>query len=144
MHTNPDPDPNSKTPTYYTNSLLNSREHQDAQELFQLVHECIKNESAAVDEEARRDRGFGGLSRSPLNLESESESESDSDEGSIASNNPMLIGKSPFDGLTANRRSCMECGYTEALMHFPFDNWQFAVPRLAVSVAILIFIPSGF
>lgn len=43
------------------------------------------------------------------------------------------IGKSVFDGLTANRRSCVECGYTEAVMHFGFDNWQLAVPRMAVS-----------
>jgi ubiquitin carboxyl-terminal hydrolase 1 len=42
------------------------------------------------------------------------------------------IGKSVFDGLTANRRSCMECGYTEAVMHFAFDNWQLAVPMLKV------------
>ena len=42
--------------------------------------------------------------------------------------------KSVFDGLTANRRSCMECGYTEAVMHFAFDNWQLAVPRMSVSV----------
>lgn len=39
---------------------------------------------------------------------------------------------SVFDGLTANRRSCVECGYTEAVMHFAFDSWQLAVPRLAV------------
>jgi ubiquitin carboxyl-terminal hydrolase 1 len=42
--------------------------------------------------------------------------------------------KSVFDGLTANRRSCMECGYTEAVMHFAFDNWQLAVPRMSVSI----------
>lgn len=40
-------------------------------------------------------------------------------------------GKGVFDGLTANRRSCVECGYTEAVMHFAFDNWQLAVPRMA-------------
>lgn len=39
------------------------------------------------------------------------------------------IGKSVFDGLTANRRSCKDCGYTEAVMHFGFDNWQLALPR---------------
>jgi ubiquitin carboxyl-terminal hydrolase 1 len=44
-----------------------------------------------------------------------------------------LTTKSVFDGLTANRRSCVKCGYTEAVMHFGFDNWQLAVPRLAVS-----------
>ena len=34
-----------------------SREHQDAQELFQLLSECIKSEAQAVDAEAQRDRG---------------------------------------------------------------------------------------
>lgn len=96
-----------------TNSLLYSREHQDAQELFQLLSECIKNEIAAVDKEGYRDRGLGGLRKTE-----ESNRE---------------IGKSVFDGLTANRRSCITCGYTEAVMHFAFDNWQLSVPRMAVS-----------
>lgn len=96
------------------NSLFSSREHQDAQELFQLVSECIKKEVAAVDNEGQRDRGLGGLSqvRNDANKE---------------------IGKSVFDGLTANRRSCVECGYTEAVMHFTFDSWQLAVPRYVAS-----------
>ncbi|KAF8076816.1 hypothetical protein FPV67DRAFT_1472780 [Lyophyllum atratum] len=94
-------------------SLLNSREHQDAQELFQLLSECIKNEIAAVDKEGYRDRGLSGLSH--------------------ASGTNKEIGKSVFDGLTANRRSCVVCGYTEAVMHFALDNWQLAVPRLASS-----------
>lgn len=94
-----------------TNSLLYSREHQDAQELFQLLSECIKNEIAAVDKEGYRDRGLGGLSQ--------------------ASETNREIGKSVFDGLTANRRSCIVCGYTEAVMHFAFDNWQLAIPRTA-------------
>ncbi|EGO02282.1 hypothetical protein SERLA73DRAFT_49623 [Serpula lacrymans var. lacrymans S7.3] len=98
------------------NSLFSSREHQDAQELFQLVSECIKKEVLATDKEEYRDRGFGGLSRmGEANRE---------------------IGKSVFDGLTANRRSCMECGYTEAVMHFAFDSWQLAVPRMAASCGL--------
>ncbi len=94
------------------NSLFNSREHQDAQELFQLVSECIKNETINVDKEGLRDHGLNALSQE-------------------AGINPE-IGKSVFDGLTANRRSCVICGYTEAVMHFAFDNWQLAVPRMAV------------
>jgi len=43
------------------NSLFSSREHQDAQELFQLLSECIKNETTAVDKEEKRDRGLGDL-----------------------------------------------------------------------------------
>lgn len=97
-----------------TNSLFYSREHQDAQELFQVLSECIKNEIAAVDKEGHRDRGLGGLAQVPSETMRE-------------------IGKSVFDGLTANRRSCVLCGYTEAVMHFALDNWQLAVPRLATS-----------
>jgi ubiquitin carboxyl-terminal hydrolase 1 len=94
------------------NSLFSSRDHQDAQELFQLVSECIKKEVAAIDNEGHRDRGLGGLSH--------------------VRNANREIGKSVFDGLTANRRSCVECGYTEAVMHFPFDSWQLPVPRNVV------------
>lgn len=99
-------------------SLFGSREHQDAQELFQLVSECVKDEAAAVVKEGRRDRGFGGLP--PPALSSPEAQHAD-------------IGRSVFDGLTANRRSCVECGYTEAVMHFGFDSWQLAVPRQGVS-----------
>ncbi|KAH0588114.1 hypothetical protein H2248_006835 [Termitomyces sp. 'cryptogamus'] len=97
-------------------SLLNSREHQDAQEFFQLLSECIKNEIAAVDKEGYRDRGLGGLSQ--------------------ASETTKEIGKSVFDGLNANRRSCVVCGYTEAVMHFALDNWQLALPKLSASVRL--------
>ncbi|KAF5339668.1 hypothetical protein D9757_014855 [Collybiopsis confluens] len=93
-----------------TNTLLSSREHQDAQELFQLLSECLKSEITAIDKESARDRGLGG------GLSQEVETK---------------ISKSVFDGLTANRRSCVVCGYTEAVMHFAFDNWQLAVPRMA-------------
>ncbi|KAH9927275.1 uncharacterized protein B0H18DRAFT_1003829 [Fomitopsis serialis] len=94
------------------NTLFSSREHQDAQELFQLLSECIKNETAAVEKEGHRDRGLSALAQvqGPASRE---------------------LGKSVFDGLTANRRSCVECGYTEAVMHFAFDNWQLSMPRLA-------------
>ncbi|OJT09507.1 Ubiquitin carboxyl-terminal hydrolase 16 [Trametes pubescens] len=94
------------------NSLFSSREHQDAQELFQLLSECIKNEALAVANEIRRDRGLSvALTK----------------QDDLAARN---ISKTVFDGLTANRRSCMECGYTEAVMHFPFDNWQLALPGM--------------
>ena len=102
----------SVDPEGRTNPLLCSREHQDAQELFQLLSECIKREATAVDREGLRDRGLGAISTTG---------------GSSRHKN---IGSTVFDGLTANRRSCVVCGYTEAVMHFSFDNWQLAVPRL--------------
>jgi hypothetical protein len=95
--------------------LFSSREHQDAQELFQLVSECVKREATAVDREGARDLGFGSLA----SLSSASATATNVD-----------VSKGVFDGLTANRRSCCECGYTEAVMHFPFDNWQLTVPRV--------------
>ncbi|GJJ06964.1 hypothetical protein Clacol_001161 [Clathrus columnatus] len=99
------------------NALFYSREHQDAQEFFQLLSETIKNEGRAVEEEATRDLGLGALSRC-----------SDND---ITMEMPGFVKNGVFDGLTANRRSCVECGYTEAVMHFAFDNWQLVVPRMA-------------
>ncbi|KAF9780012.1 hypothetical protein BJ322DRAFT_304727 [Thelephora terrestris] len=102
----------SVDPEGRTNPLLFSREHQDAQELFQLLSECIKREATAVDKEYLRDRGLGAISNT---------------NGSSRHKN---LGFTVFDGLTANRRSCVVCGYTEAVMHFSFDNWQLAVPRV--------------
>ncbi|KAH9983201.1 hypothetical protein BJV74DRAFT_47634 [Russula compacta] len=49
------PEPGRRIP------LFSSREHQDAQELFQLVSEYIKKEATAVDREGSRDLGFGAL-----------------------------------------------------------------------------------
>ncbi|KAH9173359.1 hypothetical protein EDB89DRAFT_723307 [Lactarius sanguifluus] len=104
------PEPGKRIP------LFSSREHQDAQELFQLVSEYVKKEATAVDREGARDLGFAAISSlSPA-------------ETAAAS---CDVSKGVFDGLTANRRSCCECGYTEAVMHFPFDNWQLTVPRIA-------------
>ena len=63
--------------------------------------------------EGLRDRGLGGLAQ-----------------GAELANKDII--KGVFDGLTANRRNCITCGYTEAVMHFAFDNWQLAVPRQQV------------
>jgi ubiquitin carboxyl-terminal hydrolase 1 len=101
------PEPGRRVP------LFSSREHQDAQELFQLVSEYIKKEATAVDREGARDLGLGALASL-----------------SSSPSTAVDVSKGVFDGLTANRRSCCECGYTEAVMHFPFDNWQLTVPRV--------------
>lgn len=91
-------------------NLMHSRQHQDAQELFQLLSERLKDEADAITREARRDRGFDVSALFP------------------PSSDGRGLSRSVFDGLTANRRSCMQCGYTEAVMHFGFDNWQLALP----------------
>jgi ubiquitin carboxyl-terminal hydrolase 1 len=109
------PEPGKRIP------LFSSRDHQDAQELFQLVSEYIKKEANAVNREGTRDLGFGGLA----SLSTLSTTATSAD-----------VSKGVFDGLTANRRSCCECGYTEAVMHFPFDNWQLTVPRVVRPVSL--------
>lgn len=94
--------------------LFSSREHQDAQELFQLLSSLIKDEATAVDRDA--EHAFVGLTTA-LN-----------DVGAKRSKADEAVGKGVFDGLTANRRSCVVCGYTEAVMHFGFDNIQLSLP----------------
>ncbi|KAF7795265.1 hypothetical protein EIP86_006417 [Pleurotus ostreatoroseus] len=140
------------------NALFSSREHQDAQELFQLVSEAVKSEALAVYKEGLKDRGLGALAPARLAASSSngssSSGHSNKSKNSIAVQNGNLyreenegerererdsngrerdaLVRGVFDGLTANRRSCMQCGYTEAVMHFAFDNWQLAVPRQAM------------
>lgn len=121
------PEPGRRSP------LFSSREHQDAQELFQLVSEYIKKEATDVDREGARDLGLGALA----SLSS----------SSSLSTTPVTtsidVSKGVFEGLTANRRSCCECGYTEAVMHFPFDNWQLTVPRVVRCISFVSHFLSG-
>ncbi|KAF9516776.1 hypothetical protein BS47DRAFT_1326986 [Hydnum rufescens UP504] len=99
--------------------LFSSREHQDAQELFQLLSSLLKEEAIAVDREGMKELGLGGA----LLWDT------------IGSKQTKEVAKGVFDGLTANRRSCVTCGYTEALMHFGFDNLQLSLP-FATSVSL--------
>lgn len=120
----------------------------------------------AVDKEGLRDRGIAGVldfghrgsgstskgSFPNFGLGSQTKSFAHDNEQRMVDearswsmgNSNSLITKSVFDGLTANRRSCVKCGYTEAVMHFGFDNWQLAVPRLAVSKLLFIPAPTGY
>ena len=103
-------------PGFRRGTLFASREHQDAQELFQLITETLKEEALAVDKEANKDRGLSGLGP----------------HRQVYLQRPAREpGKGVFEGLTANRRSCVMCGYTEAVMHFSFDNLQLTVPRMS-------------
>ena len=86
------------------------------------MSERIKSEMLAVEKEGLKDRGMAGV----LELRKSPAAEDDGVRGSA--------NKSVFDGLTANRRSCVMCGYTEAVMHFGFDNWQLPVPLLVSCV----------
>jgi hypothetical protein len=104
-----------------TSALFASREHQDAQELFVLLSERVKEEASAVERELKQSKvGLRGFDSRTLQKARMGGSENGRT-------------KNPFDGLTANRRSCVQCGYTEAVMHFHFSCWSLSLPR-AVSV----------
>ncbi|CUA70155.1 ubiquitin carboxyl-terminal hydrolase 1 [Rhizoctonia solani] len=96
-------------------ALFSSREHQDAQELFQLLSSVVRDEAATVLQERLRERGLGGLTAA----------------GTRETSDPDVSIRSVFDGLMAQRRSCVDCGYTEAVRHFAFDNISLTVPPLS-------------
>ncbi|KAH7343756.1 hypothetical protein B0J17DRAFT_189719 [Rhizoctonia solani] len=96
-------------------ALFSSREHQDAQELFQLLSSVVRDEAGTVSQERLRERGLGGLAAVGTHEASTSD----------------VSTRSVFDGLMAQRRSCVDCGYTEAVRHFAFDNISLSVPPLS-------------
>ncbi|KAI8878422.1 cysteine proteinase [Backusella circina FSU 941] len=86
-----------------------NREQQDAQELFQVISGALDNECQL----AQKKQGFRDLLSSALSQKNE---------------HKKL--ENPFTGLLANRLSCMQCGYTEAIRHFSFNNVQLTLPSL--------------
>ncbi|GJE87390.1 cysteine proteinase [Phanerochaete sordida] len=123
------PPPSSGPGARSSNRLFSSREHQDAQELFQVLIEAVKAEAAEIAREAGRDLGLGGALASAPKQPSHAVVNGSAAPHRDPDLEAMNITKSVFDGLTANRRTCVDCGYTEAVMHFSFDNWQLALPR---------------
>ncbi|KAI7894875.1 uncharacterized protein EV154DRAFT_414363 [Mucor mucedo] len=95
-----------------SNRRVVNREQQDAQELFQFLSGELENESVL----AKKRQGFRDLlsfSTKTLLLASAKKEKIDN----------------PFTGLLANRLSCMQCGYTEAIRHFSFNNVQLTLPN---------------
>lgn len=99
-----------------SNRRVINREQQDAQELFQLISGELDNENQLAH---KKQGGFRDL----LNMKSSS---------SLFSLKPKTLKSTsidnPFTGLLANRLSCTECGYTEAIRHFSFNNVQLSLP----------------
>ncbi|KAH8552517.1 hypothetical protein BGW37DRAFT_489286 [Umbelopsis sp. PMI_123] len=93
-----------------------NREQQDAQELFQLLSSAVNEEENSVVQYKRNDGLAEVLVRSP-----------NSKEGYPS--NPLI-------GLSANRLSCLQCGFTEAIRHFTFDNIQLIPPSNAHSISL--------
>ncbi len=91
--------------------------HQDSHEFFLLLTDSIKSEVAAIDGELRRmSRYTLGVSPPSFGLA-----------GPSSSSSSTLLPQWPFQGLTANRRSCVECAYTECVRHLGFGCWSLSL-----------------
>ncbi|KAF9273770.1 hypothetical protein BGZ68_001217, partial [Mortierella alpina] len=98
-------------------SSLMNREQQDAQELFQIISSALSSEEATLQKQE--------ATRPLLNLEFVKTlvglGPKHGHQIRKAQSNPMM-------GLLASRLSCMQCGYTEAVRHFTFDNLSLSLP----------------
>ncbi|KAI9250168.1 hypothetical protein BDA99DRAFT_523041 [Phascolomyces articulosus] len=106
--------------------VILNREQQDAQELFQLIVGALDAEASLT----RKKRyatllGTGGglkFFTTPTFLQKQQ-----TDHHSLPPS--LMMNTTPFTGLLASRLSCIQCGYTEAVRHFSFNNIQLIVPR---------------
>jgi len=97
-----------------------NHEQQDAQELFQIISSSLEMEQQKTLKKPSSNAGLRDLllSKSSANI--------------IPAKrfNPSNQSyRNPFTGLLASRLSCSECGYTEAIRHFSFDNIQLTLPN---------------
>ncbi|ORX67480.1 cysteine proteinase [Linderina pennispora] len=139
---------------------LNDREQQDAQEAFQLISTAMSEEQRVfaslrvpslfnldlVHMLAQTDRAKSHVLAVPRGLESVGTKglarvraipETGQPGGLPAEGGQSLtlgrrdVLQNPFTGLMASRLTCAQCGYTEAVRHFAFDNVSLTLPLLA-------------
>lgn len=102
--------------------LLQTREHQDAHELFLLLTNAISEELGKLDVECRKDRGLAEIMQ--FRNVVLSQLKKDKSGGNLEH---VPIGRwkgkektrilSPWEGLSANRRSCLKCGWCEGIRY---------------------------
>ncbi|KAF9954591.1 hypothetical protein BGZ72_004456 [Mortierella alpina] len=98
-------------------SSLMNREQQDAQELFQIISSALSSEETVLQkQEATRPLLNLDFVKTLVGL-----GPKHGHQIRKAQSNPMM-------GLLASRLSCMQCGYTEAVRHFTFDNLSLSLP----------------
>lgn len=102
--------------------LLQTREHQDAHELFLLLTNAISDELGKLDLERRKDKGLAvAMQFRNLGLVQSNGVENGQPNGhkhvgrwSVNEKNRIL---SPWEGLSANRRICLICGWCEGIRY---------------------------
>ncbi|KAF9191791.1 hypothetical protein BGZ50_009163 [Haplosporangium sp. Z 11] len=106
----------SKSSGYYS-SIMN-REQQDAQELFQIISSALTSEETTLQKLH--------ATRPLLNLDFLKKLTSLGRDKHL--HQVRKMNSNPMIGMLASRLSCMQCGYTEAVRHFTFDNLSLSLP----------------
>ncbi|KAG0374460.1 hypothetical protein BGX24_010383 [Mortierella sp. AD032] len=101
----------------YHSNIMN-REQQDAQELFQIVSSALSSEENTI-QKIQSTRPLMDLEflKKLVGMES-----------SNLDHQVKKMESNPMIGMLASRLSCMQCGYTEAVRHFTFDNLSLSLP----------------
>ncbi|KAI8368119.1 uncharacterized protein BYT42DRAFT_617674 [Radiomyces spectabilis] len=118
-----------------SNTRVVNQEQQDAQELFQLISSSLDAETQTVEQTGLAGDGLKDVLRwssfqkivypHPGGRPTVSHANS----FSFFKGHLNILAENPFTGLLANRLSCMQCGYTEAIRHFSFNNVQLTLPQ---------------
>ncbi|KAI9598270.1 hypothetical protein BDF19DRAFT_410995 [Syncephalis fuscata] len=93
-----------------------NREQQDAHEFFQILSATLTQEASKINEQRQVVSLF------------------DTNMLKHILKNTALVGhqyqriRNPFSGLLVSRISCVDCGYTGPIRHFPFDNLSLSPP----------------
>ncbi|KAF8948653.1 hypothetical protein BGZ47_003587 [Haplosporangium gracile] len=106
----------SKASGYHSNIM--NREQQDAQELFQIISSALSSEETTIQKLQ---------STRPL-LDLEFLKKLIGMESTNLDHQVKKMESNPMIGMLASRLSCMQCGYTEAVRHFTFDNLSLSLP----------------
>lgn len=108
----------SNLPQNNVGSFFYAHQQQDAHELLVLITGALDDEIKAITNEEK----MVMHSRS-VGLQAEA--------GPFVSNYPKNIAlalRNPFRALIAQRTACLDCGYVEAVRHFPTDELSLTVP----------------
>lgn len=101
--------------------LLQTREHQDAHELFLLLTNAISDELGKLDQERRKDRGLAEVMqfRKMRLAQRDGLKTGESNEHHVGRWNGNEKNRilSPWEGLSANRRICLKCGWCEGIRY---------------------------
>ncbi|KAJ1917516.1 ubiquitin-specific protease ubp1 [Mycoemilia scoparia] len=115
---------------------ITDREQQDAQEAFQLISTSISEERLDIKRMLLpslfnmdyTDNNNNNLDAGWKNGLIQGNTRDLVIKGSKTDSSFLNLPQSPFSGLIASRLSCTQCGYTEAVRHFGFDNISLTLP----------------